>query len=60
MIGFLREPLAELSRRKGNPYLGAALSGAFSRVELPNLVAPSIGRILYTDCDVIFVAEVSF
>ena len=55
---FLREPLAELGRRKGNPHLAAALSGAFSRVELPDLVAPLVGRVLYTDCDVIFVAEV--
>jgi hypothetical protein len=55
---FLREPLAELGRRKGNPHLAAALSGAFSRVELPDLVPPSVRRVLYTDCDVIFVAEV--
>jgi len=55
---FLREPLAELGRRKGNPHLAAALAGAFSRVELPDLVSPSVGRVLYTDCDVVFVAEV--
>src|SRR3982074_3618463 len=57
---FLREPLAELGRRTGNPHLAPALSGAFSRVELPELVARLGGaaRVLYTDCDVIFVAEV--
>ena len=57
---FVREPLAELGRRKGNPHLAAALSGAFSRVELPDIVAglEGAGRVLYTDCDVIFVSEV--
>jgi len=57
---FLREPLAELGRRKRNPHLAAALSGAFSRVELPDLVTSLGGaaRVLYTDCDVIFVGEV--
>lgn len=57
---FLREALTELARRKGNPYLGPALSGAFSRVEIPELV-PNLGgvsRVLYTDCDVIFTGEV--
>ena len=57
---FLREALTELGRKKGNPHLGPALSGAFSRVELPELVTrygnPS--RVLYTDCDVIFLEEV--
>jgi hypothetical protein len=57
---FLRERLADLGRRKGNPHLAPALSAAFSRVELPELVASWGGasRVLYTDCDVIFVAEV--
>src|SRR5438309_7567717 len=57
---FLRERLAELGKEKGNPHLAPALSGAFSRVELPDIVAPLGGaaRVLYTDCDVIFVAEV--
>jgi hypothetical protein len=57
---FVREPLAELGRQKGNPHLAAALSGAFSRVELPDIVARLGGaeRVLYTDCDVIFVSEV--
>jgi len=38
---FLRDDLAELGRRKNNPHLAAALSGAFSRVELPGLIASS-------------------
>jgi len=53
---FVRDALGELGRRKGNPHLAAALSGAFSRVELPEIV--SSGRILYTDCDVFFLGEV--
>ena len=57
---FLRDDLAELGRRKNNPHFAAALSGAFSRVELPGLMASSDGatRVLYTDCDVIFLGEV--
>jgi hypothetical protein len=57
---FLREPLAELGRQKNNSHFAAALSGAFSRVELPDLVASlgSANRVLYTDCDVIFVGDV--
>jgi hypothetical protein len=57
---FLREPLAELGRQKNNSHFAAALSGAFSRVELPDLVASLGGaaRVLYTDCDVIFVGDV--
>ena len=57
---FVREQLAELGRQKGNPHLAAALSGAFSRVELPELLERSggAGRVLYTDCDVIFLGEV--
>ena len=53
---FVREALEELGRQKGNPHLAAALSGAFSRVELPELVGKPGGaaRVLYTDCDVIF------
>jgi hypothetical protein len=55
-----REPLEELGRRKGNPHLGPALSGAFSRVELPDIVTRLGGasRIFYTDCDVVFVGDV--
>lgn len=57
---FVREALTELGRSKGNPHLAPALSGAFSRVELPEIVARLGGaaRVLYTDCDVIFAAEV--
>ncbi|MEY2501234.1 MAG: hypothetical protein QOI07_1568 [Verrucomicrobiota bacterium] len=57
---FVRDALAELGRRKGNPHLAAALSGAFSRIELPEIVGRVEGteRILYTDCDVIFLDEV--
>src|SRR5688500_1617764 len=57
---FVREQLEELGRQKGNPHLAAALSGAFSRVELPELLAArkSETRVLYTDCDVIFLGEV--
>ena len=53
---FVRDALAELGRKKGNPHLAAALSGAFSRVELPEIVAQSARdeRVLYTDCDVFF------
>src|SRR6266576_863051 len=53
---FVRDALEELGRRKGNPHLAAALSGAFSRVELPEIVTS--GRILYTDCDVFFLGDV--
>jgi hypothetical protein len=53
---FVREQLEELGRQKGNPHLAAALSGAFSRVELPEL--SNADRLLYTDCDVIFRGEV--
>jgi hypothetical protein len=53
---FVRDALAELGRKKGNPHLAAALSGAFSRVELPEL-ADHGGRVLYTDCDVMFRAD---
>ena len=35
---FVREALEELGRQKENPHLAAALSGAFSRVELPEIV----------------------
>jgi len=57
---FVREALTELGRSKGNPHLAPALSGAFSRVELPDIVGGLGGaaRVLYTDCDVIFAAEV--
>jgi hypothetical protein len=57
---FVREALTELGRKKENPHLAAALSGAFSRVELPEIVDQMGGnaRVLYTDCDVIFLGEV--
>jgi hypothetical protein len=57
---FVREALEELGREKGNPHLAAALSGAFSRIELPEIVARAggAGRVLYTDCDVMFLDEV--
>ena len=57
---FLRERLTELGKKKGNPHLAAAISGAFSRVELPELVTSlrNASRVLYTDCDVIFLSEV--
>lgn len=57
---FVREALTELGRQKGNPHLAAALSGAFSRVELPEIVATAATseRLLYTDCDVVFRDEV--
>jgi lipopolysaccharide biosynthesis glycosyltransferase len=57
---FVRDALAELGQRKGNPHLAAALSGAFSRIELPEIVARVEGteRILYTDCDVMFLDEI--
>jgi lipopolysaccharide biosynthesis glycosyltransferase len=57
---FVREALEELGRRKKNPHLAAALSGAFSRIELPEIVerGGGGGRILYTDCDVMFVDDV--
>src|SRR5687767_10455610 len=48
---FMREQLEELGRQKGNPHLAAALSGAFSRVELPELLLERNGgaeRVLYT------------
>lgn len=57
---FVADQLTALGERKGNPHLGAALAGAFSRVELPELVTAlgSPERVLYTDCDVMFLAEV--
>ncbi len=57
---FVREALEELGRRKQNPHLAAALSGAFSRIELPAIMESGGGdaRVLYTDCDVMFVDEV--
>ena len=55
---FVREALEELGRRKENPHLAAALSGAFSRIELPEIVEGDADRILYTDCDVMFLDEV--
>lgn len=57
---FVREALEELGRQKRNPHLAAALSGAFSRIELPEIVQRTggDGRILYTDCDVMFVDDV--
>lgn len=57
---YLYDALGELGRKKGNPYFQAALAGAFSRVELPMMIAELGGarRVLYTDCDVIFTGEV--
>ena len=57
---YVRDALEELGRRKENPHLGPALSGAFSRVELPAIVHGLGGaaRVLYTDCDVFFLDEV--
>jgi hypothetical protein len=55
---FVREALEELGRRKQNPHLAAALSGAFSRIELPEIVKGGADRVLYTDCDVMFLDEV--
>src|SRR3954466_5143873 len=57
---FIREALEELGREKQNPHLAAALSGAFSRIELPQIVEreSGIARVLYTDCDVMFFGEV--
>jgi lipopolysaccharide biosynthesis glycosyltransferase len=57
---FVRDALEELGRKKKNPHLAAALSGAFSRIELPDLVADAEnkGPILYTDCDVMFLSDV--
>jgi lipopolysaccharide biosynthesis glycosyltransferase len=57
---FVRAALEDLGCRKKNPHLGAALSGAFSRIELPDLVDRTDGtdRILYTDCDVMFLSDV--
>lgn len=55
-----RAALGELGREKQNPHFEAALAGAFSRVELPEIVERLGGaeRVLYTDCDVIFTGEV--
>ena len=57
---FVREQLEELGQQKGNPHLAAALSGAFSRVELPEIVQGlgNAARVLYTDCDVVFAGEI--
>jgi len=57
---FVREGLEELGHQKRNPHLAAALSGAFSRIELPEIVERGNGsdRVLYTDCDVMFLGEV--
>src|SRR6476659_277991 len=54
---FVRDALEELGRQKANPHLAPALSGAFSRIELPEIVRDS-ERVLYTDCDVFFLGEV--
>lgn len=55
-----RDALGDLGREKANPHFEAALAGAFSRVELPEIVdrLGGVERVLYTDCDVIFRAEV--
>lgn len=51
-----RAQLASWAKREENPYIAAAVSGAFLRVELPRLVTSDL--VLYTDCDVIFRDEV--
>lgn len=51
-----RGELAKLGEREKNRFLEAAISGAFLRVELPQLLQAK--QILYTDCDVIFQGEV--
>ncbi len=55
---FVRDALEELGRQKQNPHLAAALSGAFSRIELPEIATNGGDRVLYTDCDVMFLDEV--
>ena len=58
---FVRDALEELGRQKQNPHLAAALSGAFSRIELPDIVVHTGSgndRVLYTDCDVMFLGDV--
>jgi len=57
---FLDDDLAQLGERRGNPDLLRATRGVFLRVELPALQARFglNNRVLYTDCDVIFRAEV--
>lgn len=58
---FVRDALEELGRQKQNPHLAAALSGAFSRIELPEIARQMGGgsiRVLYTDCDVMFLRDV--
>src|SRR5882762_10484749 len=56
----LREDLAKLGEREQNPGIEAPISGAFLRVELPQLASRSSSSdvILYTDCDVIFQRDV--
>lgn len=58
---FLRDDLARLGERRKNPELLSATLGVFLRVELPSLQREYgfDDRVLYTDCDVIFRAEVA-
>ncbi len=58
---FLCDDLAALGARRNNPDLLRATRGVFLRVELPQLQREFAldDRVLYTDCDVIFQAEVS-
>ncbi len=56
---FVRGALEDLGRQEQNPHLAAALSGAFSRIELPEIAQETKGDcVLYTDCDVMFLDEV--
>ena len=58
---FLCDELRDLGERQNNPELLSATRGVFLRVELPAL-QKHFGldeRVLYTDCDVIFRAEVA-
>ncbi|HSH40098.1 MAG TPA: hypothetical protein VK993_15095 [Chthoniobacterales bacterium] len=58
---FLLDELARLGERRRNPDLLRATRGVFLRVELPQL-QEQFGldeRVLYTDCDVVFRADVT-
>lgn len=58
---FLVDDLARLGARRGNPDLLRATRGVFLRVELPGLQEQFSldDQVLYTDCDVLFRAEVA-
>lgn len=57
----LARSFPKVGRSKADIPLAAALSGAFLRVDLPEIAAGmgETGRIFYTDCDVIFRGEVT-